>query len=241
MRFRLQASGVRPQALGCTSTLEVFPALGAKVDSGPVGRPKNNLPASGNCADLGDGDARDSGRDALGFGSGEEQLVVVAAVQCGLKTDLAGGLVDLRKRNGIRRNLGANSALVTDVPEVGREAIAEIDHGCGETPFTQELTNFNPRDRIEVAGEVGGPKFSAREKQFQRSGGSSQSAGDVDAVSGTGGRAEDCFPFRHGTNDNNVSQNPVRGLCRVSPGKAHVEPIRQLEQAFQKLVNPTLG
>ena len=194
-----------PQALGCTSTLEVFPTLGAKLDSAPAARDENSLPASSDLTNLSDVNACNSGRDALGFGSGEEQLVVIAAVQCGLKIDFAGGFVDLRKRNGIRRNLGANSALVTDVPEVGRDAIAEIDHGCGETPFTQELTNFNPRDRIEVAGEVGGPKFSAREKQFQRSGGSSQSAGDVDAVSGTGGRAEDCFPFRHGTNDNNVS------------------------------------
>jgi len=163
MRFRLQASGVRPQALGCTSTLEVFPALGAKLDSGPVGRGENNLPGSRDLADLGDLNACDSGRDALGFGSGEEQLVVVAAVQCGLKTDLAGGLVDLRKRNGIRRNLRANSAFVADVPEIGREAIAQIDHGGSEISFTQNPANFDSRGRIEVAGEVGGPKFLARE------------------------------------------------------------------------------
>ena len=136
----------------------------------------------------------------------------------------------------------ANSALVADVPEIGGEAIAEIDHGCSEARFTQNPANFDSRDRIEMAGNVGrGPKFSPREQQLQRSGSASQSAGHVDAVSRTGTRAEDCFPFRDRTDDNNVSQNPAWGLGRVSPGEAHVEPIRQLEQAFQKLVNPTLG
>jgi|SRR5579863_1089870 len=241
-----QASGFERQALGLRlwaagSTLEVFPALASKLDSGPIGRLENNLPGSRDLADWGDVNACDSRRDSLGFGSGEEQLVVVASVQCGLKIDFAGGLVDLGKRNGIRRNLGANSALVTDVPEVGREAVAEIDHRCGETLFTQELTNFNSRDRIEVAEEVGPPKFSPGEQELQRSRGASQCPGHIDAVCGTRARAKDCFPFRHRTNDNNVCQNSAWGLGRVSPGEAHVEPIRQLEQAFQKLVNPTLG
>jgi len=159
--FRLQASGFVPQALGFGSTLEVFPALGAKLDSAPVGRGENNLPGSRDLADLGDLNACDSRRDVLGLESGEEQLVVVASVQCGLKIDFAGRLVDLRQRNGVRRDLRANSALVTDVSEVGREAVAEIDHGRSEISFTQNPANFDSRNRIEVAGEVGGPKFSA--------------------------------------------------------------------------------
>ena len=80
-------------------------------------------------ANLGDGDACDSGRDALATGRREKQFVVIAAVQGELQIDFVGWFADAGAGDGRGLDLRANSTLFADVREIGGEAVAEIDHG----------------------------------------------------------------------------------------------------------------
>ena len=148
--FGLWASG---------SLLEVLPAPGVKLGSPPTMVYENNLPTSRDLADLGDVDACYSGRDSLAFVRSEEQFVVVAPVEGELNIDFMSGLANLRTRNCIHPDLRANPAFVADVPEIGGESVAEIDHGCGQTLFTQKSANLDAGYGIEMAWIIGWTEF----------------------------------------------------------------------------------
>ena len=50
-----------------------------------------------------------------------------------------------------------------DVAEIGGEAVADIDHGRGETFLQQEAAHFNSGSGMEVAGKFGRPQFPSGE------------------------------------------------------------------------------
>jgi len=114
-------------------------------------------------ANLGDVDTRDSGGDLLATRPREKQFVVVPAMQGKLQIDLVSWLPDAGARYSRGLDLRANTALFADMPEVGGEAVAEIDHGRGKTFFEQKLANLDSGDGIEVTGEISLPKFLAGE------------------------------------------------------------------------------
>lgn len=143
--------------------LEVLPALRSEFDSGAVRVQENDLPGSGDVANLGDVDTRDSGRDSLTAGRREEQFIIVTSMQSEFEFDFAARLANLGARNRVRQDLRTNPALVANMPEIGGEAVAEIDHGRGETLFTQEPADLDSGDGMKMAGVIGWPKLLAGE------------------------------------------------------------------------------
>jgi hypothetical protein len=86
------------------------------------------------CSDSGDGYPGDAAREASGGGRGEEEFVVFASVECGVKSLIGGeaaGERMERDRGGV--DLGSEARRFAEVGEVGGEAVADVDGGGGET------------------------------------------------------------------------------------------------------------
>jgi len=115
--------------------LEVFPALRMEFCSHALVIHEDDVLLARDVANLGDVDARDSGRDLLATRGGEKQFVVVTAMQGELQIDFVSWPPDAGKRYRRSLDLRANTALFADMPEVGGKAVAEIDHGRGKTFF----------------------------------------------------------------------------------------------------------
>ena len=80
---------------------------------------------------------------------GEKQFVVFSAVQRKLQIDFARGLAHAGARDGLRLQLGTHAAFLADMGQIGREAVAGIDHRGG-----QSLSR----------AECGQARFAARER-----------------------------------------------------------------------------
>jgi hypothetical protein len=143
--------------------LEVFPALRMEFRSHALVIHEDDVPLARNVANLGDVDTRDSGRDLLATRPREKQFVVVTAMQGKLQIDFVNWLPDAGAGDARSLDLRANTTLFADMPEVGGEAVAEIDHGRGKTFFQQKLANLDSRHGMEVPGEISVPKSLAGE------------------------------------------------------------------------------
>src|SRR5271170_7365269 len=134
--FRLWASD-------SSSMLEVLPALRTEFRSDAVRVDEENLLPRCDLANPGYSDPGDRGRDVRAFRRGEEQFVVIASMQRESKIDLQSRLADPRARERIHLEFRANATFFADVSEIGGKAVAEIDHGRGESFFPQETPNFD--------------------------------------------------------------------------------------------------
>jgi len=141
----------------------MLPALGTEFESHALIIHEDDVLLARDVADLGDVDTRDSGRDLLPARPREKQFVVVTAMQGKLQVDFVNWLADAGARYSRSLDLRANTTLFADMPEVGGEAVAEIDHGRGKTFFQQKLANLDSRHGMEVPGEISLPKFLASE------------------------------------------------------------------------------
>src|ERR1700690_3752765 len=139
---------------------DVFPAFGPQAFSGAAFINEHHLTAANHAADLTDAHSRDLRRDLLR--RGEQQFVVLTAVEGHIQSNRAGRLSHQRTRDECGLNFGAHAAFFTEVAEVGGEAVAEVDHGGGQTAPAQELTDSYPGLGVEVAGGVCGLVFFFR-------------------------------------------------------------------------------
>src|SRR5208283_1894909 len=96
-------------------------------------------------ADARDGNSGDLLRNAAVGRCGEEQLVLVPAMQRQCQRILATGSGD---RFGVHHGTGAT--LLADMAEVGRESVADVDHRRGQLLLAQELSDRNAWLRIEM-------------------------------------------------------------------------------------------
>ena len=64
---------------------------------------------------------------------------------------------------------------------------------------------------------------------------------DEDTVAGTGAGAQHRFAFRHGANHDDVGEDSVRGLGRITSGESHSELFRQPDQAPGEASRPRIG
>ena len=79
----------------------------------------NHPPRARHPSDLGQRDSRHLRRNALPLGHGEQQFVILAAVQSQVEVNFAGRLPHPRPRNQLSCNLGADAALFAEVSQVG--------------------------------------------------------------------------------------------------------------------------
>ena len=96
--------------------------------------------------------------------SGEEELVVLPAGQgkrIGILIVLLHIFTVLNRKRKLRRSTSRpHVACLEDVPEVGNEPVADIDHGRGQ-PLPRDLTPLlDPGDRSEVSLDKGNPPAS---------------------------------------------------------------------------------
>lgn len=141
----------------------MLPTLGVEFEFHALVIHEDDVFLARGVANLGDVDARDVRRDLLPARRGEKQFVVITAMQGKLQIDFVSWLPDAGTRYGRGLNLRANTTFFADMPEVGGEAVAEIDHGRGKTFFQQKLANLDSRHGMEVPGEISLPKFLASE------------------------------------------------------------------------------
>jgi hypothetical protein len=103
------------------------------------------------CADAGDGDARDLTRNACVRGCREEELVVLASMEGGVKRLFRRERMRKRvkgDRTGV--DLGADARGFAEVSEVGGEAVAEIDGGRGKAAAKKSRAYSKARLREEM-------------------------------------------------------------------------------------------
>ena len=97
------------------------------------------------------------GRFSLGATTTDEEIT--RAVQGVFKRDNLSGFAYAGARNGVGPNFRSHAALLTDVRQVGGEAVADVDHGNCHSFLPQEAAKFDSRLRIEVFGKILWPQF----------------------------------------------------------------------------------
>lgn len=147
----------------------MLPTFGTKLNAYIMLVHQNDALPPRDVADPGDLDTSNAARDALATRGGEEKFVILAAMQSGLKIDFVSRSADRGERYGVGPNFRAHSALFTNMGEVGGEAIADIDHGRGQPPLAQELSDGHAWLRLKMLGEVSRTKFAASDEEFQSS------------------------------------------------------------------------
>jgi hypothetical protein len=141
----------------------MLPTLGAQLESHALVIHEDELLVARDVANLGDVDTCDSGMDSLATRHREKQFVVITAMQSELQIDFVGWFPYAGTGYSRGLDLRANTTLFADMPQICGEAVAEIDHGRGETFFEQKLANLDSGDGMEVPGKIGLPKFLAGE------------------------------------------------------------------------------
>ena len=218
----------------------MLPALGAKLRSHALLVNQDNVLFPRDVADLGDWNTRNARRNTLATRSCEEEFVIVAAVQGGWKINFPARFSDLGEGDGVRANFRANAAFFTKVVEVGGETVADVDHGGGQAPLAQELSDGDSRLGVKVLGEAGGRKLAPGEEQVESSGRASELAGYIDAVAWFRAGTQDGFAHWGGADDYDIGQNSARRLGNIAAGKSQLKRIGQPEQAREKPVKPAL-
>ncbi len=111
--------------------------------------------------------------------------------------------------------------------QVGREAVADVEAGCGEIAPEEGFACVDAGFGIEMGmvidgGWLGGAAFVFEDcRQF--SGGASQLAGDVEDVAWAGTTAAEGFIFWSGADENYVRKYKIRwGLGGISASEGHI-------------------
>jgi len=129
---------------------KVLPAFRLQLRFSSARVHEKNAFTPGNNADLGDLNTRNGGWQRLLGRSCEEKLVVIAAMQSEVES---GSSIFVRVRpdgQGRAEDFRSDSGLIANVPEIGREAITQVDHGGGQLLLAQGPANFDARLRKEV-------------------------------------------------------------------------------------------
>ena len=108
---------------------EVLPSERAQLRPKLVGMYQQNVFVSRYHTNFSDRDSPDHGWNCSSLGSGEQQLIIFAAVQREAQIDRASGTADFGLGNQVFPDLGAGAALLTNVGEIDRKSVANVDHG----------------------------------------------------------------------------------------------------------------
>ena len=90
-------------------------------------------------------------------GGGEAELVILASgqgeiVEKGGETD--GSVPELRGKGQVRQaDDTAHAGQLGDMPEIGQDAVADIDHGADQPRLGQGQADGRARGRVQQAGE----------------------------------------------------------------------------------------
>ena len=107
---------------------EVFPTLWLEFRFRSVRTNQKDALASDHAADLSDGNAGDPGGNATSTAGGEQQLVILAAMEGKLRANFDRRLADAGLRNCWFPDFRAAATFLANVAQVGGQSVAEIDH-----------------------------------------------------------------------------------------------------------------
>ncbi len=174
----------------------------------------------------------------LGPGNGEQQLVVLPAVECEFYP-----VGDLRRGEPTPAQAGSHAARFAKVMEVGREAVTDVDHRRRQPLVRQEAPQRALRHRVEVGANGSSAEATeaipARLEKLQAESGQPQPSADKDLVAGTRPGAFHS-PSRRGlARDDHIHERFLRHHGRVPAYELRAEAARQSEQASIKPFDPT--
>ena len=129
---------------------EVLPALGFELGGVAVIVLDGNFVALGDVADEGEGQALEFGGDAASGRDGEQELVLVAAVEGVTQFNLV--TVERGDGDGVLLQDGAGLRGPAETGEIRGKAVADIDHGRGNFFFAEEAGERELGLGIEVGG-----------------------------------------------------------------------------------------
>lgn len=144
----------------------MLPTLGAQLESHALVSHEDELLVACDVANLGDVDTCDSGMDSLATRHREKQFVVITAMQSELQIDFVGWFPYPGTGYSRGLDLRANTTLFADVPQICGEAVAEIDHGRGETFFEQKLANLDSGTGWKCRGKSACRSFLPENSNF---------------------------------------------------------------------------
>lgn len=225
----------------------MFPAMGRQGFAALLGEKGDDGLAAAGCedaADAGDGDAGDRARNSGSEGGGEEQLVVLAAME-----RLGHGRGGMNGKRG-KFDLGGDSGLPAEAGEVGGEAVAEVECGRGETAALQPQSLGDARLGVEVGREQGSNlgrdgrwarrAFAAGGEGVQagEAGGcSAKSAGDVEGMAGNRAGAQESSTAGNGADEHDVGDGEG-GFGQIAAGKGSFIRPGKGEEAVEEALKP---
>src|SRR5664280_3282280 len=194
----------------------MFPSGGIQGLSFAIGGGQLHLFPAQNLANTGDGNSGDLLRNAaLGTGR-EEQLIFVAAMQRQRQSILATG-----GGQSFGVNDSASATLFADVPQVGGESVADVDHGGDQLLLAQELADGEPGLGIEVLEVRPRPQTFSVAELVESSDCCAERAGDVEEIAGPRARAQDGFAGGNAAEHHDVGEYTVRRLRRVASSEGN--------------------
>lgn len=143
-------------------------------------------------------------------------------------------------RNGRLQNFGTHSGFFADVGDIGREAVAEVDHRRGNPLLAQKAADSNPWNRIEMSRKILRFGSSSGKKFVQRCRRAAKSPGDVDLVARFRTRPQHRPPSRDVPGDNDVCINAIWRLRTIASGQGGFELFGERQKSFVKSVDPFL-
>ena len=215
----------------CRTRTKVFPSSWMQRCASTAFLDQQDLLSPGDPADGRDSDSSNACRNVLAGRGGEEELVVVPAMECILEIDGVNGSADAGAGYRVGQDLSADPGLVADVGEIGGEAVAEINHGSGQAMLAQVATYCEARDRVEVARVMFGLDPLAGEQAMEGVGTAAEFSGHIEEVAGPGAGAKDGAAAGNGSQDHDVGQDSSGRLCRISSRERDPELLGEGQEA----------
>ena len=219
---------------------EVLPAAGLEFGGVAVFVLDGDFVALGDVADEGERDAFVFGGDAAAGRNGEQELVLVSAVQGVAQLDLVA--VERGDGDGVLLQDGSGAGGAAEAGEIDGEAVADVDHGRGNLLVGQEAGELELGLGIEVRGIGRGAEAALGDgvHLLQQGERRAQLSADEDAVAGRGGAAQDGAALRDGADDGDVGEHAGGGFGDISAGQGDAGGFGGFQQAVKELVGPAL-
>src|SRR5215469_8867247 len=128
----------------CGRLAEVFPTPGLKGASPAARIPNDHSASARDSTNPGELRLRDSGGNAPALGDGEQQFVILPAVQSELQIHRAPRPSRSRPGDPIGFDFRAHPAFLADMAEIAGESVAGVDHGGDQFLLAQCSPECNP-------------------------------------------------------------------------------------------------
>lgn len=143
--------------------------------------------------------------------------------------------------DGSFADFGTHRALFANMTEIGREAVAQIDHGMSNALLAQELTYNEARSWQTPATRASIFPVASRIKSSQLSSCSPQLPSYIDAISNPRTGAQNSSTPWNGSNHDNVGKDFFRRFGCIAPRQRDSESRCEPHQTREKSINPRLG